>query len=131
MGVKRVAASSDSDDGFIVLSLDREGERVMVSGGVRESFNGDVGAGVGIGKFDGYLEEGVVVEYGDGTGTFHPGAMSVRYHRPLRYTRFGIGGRVFVGPLVPGQYAPVIGGWGWNIAGSRGGVPRARLLPIL
>ncbi len=65
---------------------------------------------------------------------FHPGARSVRYHRPLRYTRFGVGGRVFVDPLVSCQYVPVVGGWGWsawNIAGSRGGVPHAMLLPIL
>ncbi len=34
-------------------------------------------------------------------------------------------------PGVSGEYVPVVGGWGWNIAGSRGGVPWAGLLPIL
>ncbi len=134
MGVKRVAASSDSDKGFRVLSLICEGERVDIFWGLWESFDGDLGAGIGVGEFDGYPMKGVVDEYGEGTGMFHPGARSVRYHRPLRYTRFGVGGRVFVDPLVSGQYVPVVGirGWKvWNIAGSRGGVPRARLLPIL
>ncbi len=40
---------------------------------------------------------------GRGRGCSIRGAMSVRYHRPLRYTRFGVGGRVFMGPLVSRQ----------------------------
>ncbi len=97
MWVKGVAFSPDSDEGSLVLSLVGEGEGVIIEWGVRESLDCEVGAGIGIGvgvgvgDKDGLVgevdwetaEEGID-EYGDGTGMFHPGARSVRYHRPLR-----------------------------------------------
>ncbi len=91
--VKRVALPSDSDERFLVLCLEGEGEGVVVRWGDRGSFNCEVGAGIGIGigdedglvgKVGWEVAEEVVEEYGDGTGMFHPGTRSVWYHRPLR-----------------------------------------------
>ncbi len=46
MGVKGVTTPSDSDEGSVVLSLVCEGEDVDVCRGVRESLDGDLGAGI-------------------------------------------------------------------------------------
>ncbi len=52
VGVKRVAPSPKSDEGFGVLSLVREGEGVVVVWDGGEWFDCDVGAGIGVGIGD-------------------------------------------------------------------------------
>ncbi len=93
MWVERVALSPDSDNGLFVLCLMGKGEGVVIVWRGRESFNCEIGAGIGVGigdedglvgEVDWEIVEEVVEKYGEGTGMFHPGARSVRYHKPLR-----------------------------------------------